>query len=68
MNYCKIYTYIVGNLVVDIIAYQKDSVLQYLYLKNLTTEQCEKEHRKIEDPLTRRYVIPLKIKPNVSIT
>ncbi|XP_060600972.1 carotenoid-cleaving dioxygenase, mitochondrial-like [Ruditapes philippinarum] len=55
-----------GHLVVDIIAYRKDSVLQYLYLKNLTIEQCEKEHRKIEDPLIRRYVIPLKIKPNAT--
>lgn len=49
----------------DIIAYKKDSVLQYLYLKELTTEECEKEHRKIEDPETRRYVIPIKLKPNV---
>lgn len=53
-----------GYLIVDIIAYKKDSVLQYLYLKELTTEQCEREHRKIEDPELRRYVLPLHIKPN----
>nr|ALG64487.1 carotene and beta,beta-carotene 9',10'-oxygenase [Meretrix meretrix] len=53
-----------GHIVMDIIAYKKDSVLQYLYLKELTTEECEKEHRKIEDPEPRRYVIPIKLKSN----
>ncbi|KAL4230270.1 hypothetical protein ACF0H5_010656 [Mactra antiquata] len=53
-----------GHLIVDIIAYKKDSVLQYLYLKELTTEECEREHRKIEDPQLRRYILPLTIKPN----
>lgn len=52
-----------GNLVVDIIAYKKGSILEHLYMKQLSTEQCETEHRKL-DPELRRYVIPLKIKAN----
>ena len=51
---------------VDLCAFNSKAPLDYVYLKDLTSEQCEANWRKIEEPEPRRYVLPLNVTPDVS--
>ena len=59
-------TFIVGHIVLDLCAFNTKAPLDYVYLKDLTSEQCEANWRKIEEPEPRRYVLPLTIPQDVS--
>lgn len=50
-----------GNIVMDVCGFKTDQALHYIYMKNLTSEQCEANWRKLEEPEPRRYVIPVDV-------
>ena len=58
----------VGHIVLDFCAFNTKAPLDYVYLKDLTSEQCEANWRKIEEPEPRRYVLPLNIPKEVRVS
>ncbi|XP_060569819.1 carotenoid-cleaving dioxygenase, mitochondrial-like [Ruditapes philippinarum] len=50
-----------GHIIVDLCAVRSNEALSYVYLKDLTSEQCEEKWRNFEDPQPRRYILPLKV-------
>lgn len=49
----------------DLCGFQTSKPLEYVYLTQLTSEQCEANWRKLEEPEVRRYVLPLKVETGV---
>jgi len=54
--------------VLDLCAFKSDGPLRYVYLQQLTSDQCEENWRKFEEPEVRRYALPLNINSEVSNT
>lgn len=50
-----------GHVVLDLVGFKTQDPLKHVYLKNLTSEECEAIWRTIEEPEPRRYVLPLNI-------
>ncbi|XP_052760427.1 retinal Mueller cells isomerohydrolase-like isoform X2 [Mya arenaria] len=49
------------HLVMDLVAYSNGELLENVYLKNYTSEQCENIARAMKPPQARRYVLPLNV-------
>ena len=54
-----------GHVIVDLCANTSYESLSYIYLKDLTSEQCEEKWRKFGHPEPRRYILPLKVNQQV---
>ena len=51
----------------DLCSFKNKDIFDWIYLKNLTTEECESNMKKFEDPEPHRYVIPLNVTSDVSL-
>lgn len=48
-----------GYVIVDISCHQDSKIIDAMYMKNLTSKECEEILKKVANPQARRYVIPL---------
>ena len=51
----------------DLCSFKNKDIFDWIYLKNLTREECESNMKKFEDPEPHRYVIPLNVTSDVSL-
>ncbi|XP_060569813.1 carotenoid-cleaving dioxygenase, mitochondrial-like [Ruditapes philippinarum] len=58
--FCVEYRYI-GHIIVDICALRSNEALSYIYLKDLSSEQCEENWRKYDSAEPRRFILPLDV-------
>ena len=57
----------IGHIVLDLCSFKNKDIFDWIYLKNLTREECENNMKKFEDPEPHRYVIPLNVTSDVSL-
>lgn len=48
-----------GYVIVDISCHQDSKIIDAMYMKNLTSKECEEILKEVANPQARRYVIPL---------
>ena len=57
----------IGHIVLDLCSFKNKDILDCVYLKHLTSEECKSNMGKFDDPEPHRYVIPLNVISDVSL-